>query len=972
MSTSGPVGWLDEYFLKQAQDGSGNIQPARPVVQYTGAGVSVADDPTNNRTIVTITGGTGPSQGTTTVANGLNSDVATGSNGTLRLTGPNGPFSIGGFKPSSGSWTPGTILSVSNTTANAMTLVHEDASSTATNRINTQSGVPVTLRPGGKSSATFFYDGSLNRFTLLSVLESPLMVSAKDFCFADGVSADGANMNAALTAAAGGHLHIPAGTYYLDSVMTPSSTTRITGEGEATVLLTQYGMRIEAVNDVTVEHLKVNMLLPGVPTSGPASTTTSFQGIAILNGAQRITVQHCHVTNFSQFGIILGDFGTNNGCNDIRILHNVVDCTGMTTATLANDPIGIECFPKGSSSSFAVTPGLIIHGNTVLGPTTPNSILAGIKCSVENGVRVTNNFVNNIVLNTIPEGGIDILNSTGAVVQGNKVDNCTIGISVGSLQSGPSLVTTSECVIADNVVSGYQQYGVLLSLGINGLVIADNHFTSSSGTHGIYAGAWVNLVNNVTNLGGVFELTFTAAHGMTNGQWVLVQNVVTGANGYWQVTVQSTTAITLNGSSYVGGWSSGGSATTVYYDLNITGNRLNGGDIYVLGPAPGYVISNNLVNGGLIVATDHNGSLCGNTVTSAGGTAITITGNGGVCANNAVKAGLSSGIAVTGNLVSVSGNNVQSLGGVLIGVTGNDGTIVGNVCDGSNTSTAGIFGTGNRLSISGNIAISCTDGIAVAGTDCIISNNSCLSTLLYGIAALSGSNYPTITNNRIIDPNCGNTSLAPGIYLPDAVRPSVFGNHVENRSAAGKAYYGILYGGSQLLMRDNRFINMQTADVLSSTPGTTYTMSQETYVDGTTSTCPADTNEDTLKTVTFDAGSLGINGGLRMKATGSISGSGSSTKTLKLYVSTTPFTLSLSSVLTATWTIEATVFNNGTETSMAYEYKTWFNGALVTQASATASFVNEASSTVPVEVTAQKGNSGDTITCNLLAVERFQ
>jgi hypothetical protein len=85
-----------------------------------------------------------------------------------RITGPTGAFSIGGIGPSSGNLgagVDGQQLILYNTTAQAMTITNEDASSVAANRITTLTGADVVLA-ARKSIATFVYDGTTARWIL--------------------------------------------------------------------------------------------------------------------------------------------------------------------------------------------------------------------------------------------------------------------------------------------------------------------------------------------------------------------------------------------------------------------------------------------------------------------------------------------------------------------------------------------------------------------------------------------------------------------------------------------------------------------------------------------------------------------------------------------------------------------------------------------------------------------------------------
>ncbi len=96
-----------------------------------------------------------------TAANGLNSNVTGG--GFLRITGPTAAFSIGGLTLGQ----DGREVKLYNTTAYAMTIVNEDASSTAANRITTLTGADVVLRTG-PSFATLTYDATASRWILSS------------------------------------------------------------------------------------------------------------------------------------------------------------------------------------------------------------------------------------------------------------------------------------------------------------------------------------------------------------------------------------------------------------------------------------------------------------------------------------------------------------------------------------------------------------------------------------------------------------------------------------------------------------------------------------------------------------------------------------------------------------------------------------------------------------------------------------
>lgn len=100
-----------------------------------------------------------------TLANGLNSNIAAPNSSFSRITGPTGAFSVGGIVP---YYPDGQVMHLYNTTSQTMTIVNEDASSTAANRIKTLTGGNVVLRATATSFASLIYDGTGQRWILTS------------------------------------------------------------------------------------------------------------------------------------------------------------------------------------------------------------------------------------------------------------------------------------------------------------------------------------------------------------------------------------------------------------------------------------------------------------------------------------------------------------------------------------------------------------------------------------------------------------------------------------------------------------------------------------------------------------------------------------------------------------------------------------------------------------------------------------
>ena len=225
-----------------------------------------------------------------TIANGLNSNIATGNQPTVRLTGPTAAFSIGGFSPAPAA---GTVFSAVVDGTQTCTIVHEDTSSTAACRIDC-GGAPVVVPIGRKVSLQFLYNGSTNRFVLQNAgFHQVESVNVADFFGAYGgdnlnVTACDAAFNAAIAAAGamtslgfgygypGGRVRVNPGKYKLTSGIRLTHGVELDGGGNmynaCAVLSPAAG-----VTAITVDS--VNTVPGGNATSGQGAT---IRGLGIF------------------------------------------------------------------------------------------------------------------------------------------------------------------------------------------------------------------------------------------------------------------------------------------------------------------------------------------------------------------------------------------------------------------------------------------------------------------------------------------------------------------------------------------------------------------------------------------------------------------------------------------------------------------------------------------------------------------
>ena len=155
-------------------------------------------------------------QNPATLSNGLNSNIATGGQPTVRLSGPSAAFSVGGFQlPGAATPQAGQALSFTYTGQYALTVVHEDLSSAATARISVTGAQNMYIPTGAK--VTLIFDGALLRWVLAHVIIRPTEFNIIDYGADPTGSADSTtaitNAIVAANAAGGGRVVATTGTY---------------------------------------------------------------------------------------------------------------------------------------------------------------------------------------------------------------------------------------------------------------------------------------------------------------------------------------------------------------------------------------------------------------------------------------------------------------------------------------------------------------------------------------------------------------------------------------------------------------------------------------------------------------------------------------------------------------------------------------------------------------------------------------
>jgi hypothetical protein len=120
------------------------------------------------QTIRTSLGAVSIGQGTLTLANGANHNVAAGYSGYVRIDGPSASFSISGLT----NGESGRLLVLRNSTVQQMTISNQSASSSAENRIITGTGADLVLTGSTGQVVTLIYDAVDLRWVVFAKHES--------------------------------------------------------------------------------------------------------------------------------------------------------------------------------------------------------------------------------------------------------------------------------------------------------------------------------------------------------------------------------------------------------------------------------------------------------------------------------------------------------------------------------------------------------------------------------------------------------------------------------------------------------------------------------------------------------------------------------------------------------------------------------------------------------------------------------
>ena len=417
---------------------------------------------------------------------------------------------------------------------------------------------------------------------------------------------------------------------------------------------------------------------------------------------------------------VAGTAAVSNGGSGVRVSNSAGNTIGGTAAGAGNlisgnDLYGVYLLNAGST-------GNLVQGN-LIGTTASGDADLG---NAQSGVFVNQAGTNTIggtaagagnVISGNDQYGVYLLNagSTGNLLQGNLIGTTLSGdADLGNLLSGvhvkkaPSNTIGGTTAGAGNVISGNEQYGVLLvDAGSTGNLVQGNLIGTTLSGDG-------DLGNRLSGVVASNAPTNTIG-GATSG----AQNVISGNDEHGVLLVNAGSTGNLVQGNFIG-TTAGGDA-----DLGNTRNgvRLQGAPSNTIGgtaAGTGNVISGNDRAGVFLLIAGTTGNLVqGNFIgTTADGDADLGNKLSGVVINNVVANTIGGAAAGAGNVIS--GNDRNGVFLLNVGATGNlvQGNFIGS--DASGGAKIGNARSGVRIK---NAPFNTIGGTA-AGAGNLISGNA--------------------------------------------------------------------------------------------------------------------------------------------------------------------------------------------------------------------------------------------------------
>ncbi|MBD2861393.1 right-handed parallel beta-helix repeat-containing protein [Paenibacillus oceani] len=310
---------------------------------------------------------------------------------------------------------------------------------------------------------------------------------------------DSAALQAALNAAIGETLHIPAGTYRLAAGLTAQKGTSLLGEGAVSTILQYQAVGLKGISigngadDVYVGHLQFkNVCSPNTYFGGDSEV----DGIVIAN-AKRSIIEYCRFDNCDDAGIRVGYSSTGNSAGT-KVMYNYVANTAEGSGIEVIR--GEDCLIVGNIVKYSSQ-----HGVRLCGARKPVAIGNILDHNYDgfsiqgfgNGVNVTQRTQDflvegNVVKNDIAFSIAIFNQANSGIIKGNILEGmkAPTGIDLKTVLISGRKSSNFDITIEGNVLKGYnraiQMRGDYSGIVIRGNTIKDYSASGTGSAYGIY------------------------------------------------------------------------------------------------------------------------------------------------------------------------------------------------------------------------------------------------------------------------------------------------------------------------------------------------------------------------------------------------------------------------------------------------------------------------------------------------------
>jgi parallel beta-helix repeat protein len=409
----------------------------------------------------------------------------------------------------------------------------------AANQSLTLTGGTTANRPAAPTEGMLFYDTTTDRLLIYSngkwqadrntataivaASNSPQAVRDAADYVADG-TADQTEINAALTAAAGGKVYLAEGTYTVNASISIPNNTTLAGAGAGTVITIPNG------HDANLDVI---------------TNTDQVNGTGVTIQDLKIDGNRANQTTGTMNGISFNNMGSGSGSTAVA---------GATIDNIRVSNLRSRAFQFVDSNNNIITNNTVINGSNLGG----------------SGVRLSGSDYNIISNNTTQYGASGIELDSGSdynTVTGNSI--------ISAATTGMVIISSTYNRVTNNTIDGGVGYGININSSSHYTVVTDNRIYSS-GDAGIRVATSIALIisNNVLedNTGSGSDSSIRIEGGLGNHR--ITNNYITDTAGTGHaIRIDSATGNYLSGNIFSG---TGASSIDIVSADNIFANQALG------------------------------------------------------------------------------------------------------------------------------------------------------------------------------------------------------------------------------------------------------------------------------------------------------------------------------------------------------------------------------------------------------------